>query len=105
MNDDHRVLGDDGFLASLNPEVTPPPMRRTLKELTQEICRQHDVAEAKLASSSNEHRYSRIRAEIGLIAIDSGIATNAEIARHFNRSQSGLSQLVSRLRRRIQNSK
>ena len=98
---DHRVVGDDGLWASLNLELTKPPSHLTLDEITQEICRNNGVSEARLVSSSREHKYSRIRAEIGLIAIESSIATNAEIARRFNRGQSGMSQAISRLRRRI----
>jgi hypothetical protein len=60
-----------------------------------------DVSEAELASSSRERRHSNIRAAIGLAAIDSGIATNAEIAAHFKQSQSGLSRAISRLRTQL----
>ncbi len=97
-DDDHRAVGDDGFMASLEREVTHTASQRTLADLAKKICRKYNVSEAELASSSRLRSHSNIRAEIGLAAIESGIATNAEIARHFNRSQSGLSRVISRLR-------
>ena len=96
---DHRVLGDDGFIASLGHDVTQPAAQQTLAELTQVICQKHDVSAAELRSASRERKYSAIRAEVGLAAIDSGIASNAEIARYFNRNQSGMSRAINRLRR------
>lgn len=101
-DDDHRVLGDDRFIASLGPSVTQSASRQSLKELTKTICGKYDVTEAELQSSSRERKYSAIRAEIGLAACSNEIASNAEIARYFNRSQSGLSRAISELRRRLQ---
>jgi len=97
-DDDHRVLGDDGFRMSFGPEASLSATRQTLIGLTQEHCRKHGISAPELASSSRSRRLSRARAEIGLAAIDSGIATNAEIAGYFNRSQSGLSRAINRLR-------
>jgi len=98
-DDDHRVLGDDGFIASLGHDVTQPAAQQTLAELTQVMCQKHDVSAAELRSSSRERKYSAIRAETGLAAIEKRIASNAEIARYFNRNQSGLSRAINRLRR------
>ena len=98
-DDDNRVLGDDGFIASLEHDVTQPAAQQTLAELAQVICQQHDVSTGELKSSSRERKYSAIRAEIGLAAIESDVASNAEIARYFNRNQSGLSRAICRLRR------
>lgn len=98
-DNDHRVLGDDGFIASLEHDVAQPAVRQTLTELTQVICRQHDVSAAELKSSSRERKYSAVRAEIGLAAIENGIASNAEIARYFVRNQSGTSRAINQLRR------
>ena len=96
---DQRVLGDDEFIASLAHDMTQPSARQTLAELSHDICQKHDVSAAELKSFSRERKYSAIRAEIGLAAIENGIASNAEIARYFNRNQSGLSRAISRLRR------
>jgi len=97
--DDHRTLGDDQFIASLNRDVCKPAVPPTLDELIKEICLKHGVSATSLMSLSRQRKLARIRAEIGLAAIESNIATNAEVARFFNRSQSGLSRAVSRLRK------
>jgi len=100
---DRRILGDDGFQASLGSELTQTSAQQSLLELTQQKCRKYKISEAKLVSDSRDRLYSRIRAEIGLAAIDCGIATNAEIARCFNRSQSGMSRAINDLRKHIHN--
>ena len=97
--DDNRILGDDGFLDSLGGELRKSSIHANLKELTLEICRKYDVSEAMLASVSRDRKYSRIRAEIGLVAIETGIATNAEVARRFNRCQSGMCRAINVLRK------
>jgi putative transposase len=98
--DDHRILGDDGFIASLQLEPIAPPARQTLTELTGTICRKHGVSVADLKSSSRERRYATIRAEVGLAAVEDGIASNAELARYFNRNQSGMSRAINQQRRK-----
>ena len=97
--DDNRILGDDGFIEALGGKPRQPPIYGNLKQLTLEICRKYEISEAMLVSASRNRRCSRIRAEIGLVAIESGIATNAEIARFFNRCQSGMSRAIDGLRR------
>ncbi len=96
--DDNRILADDGFLEALGSKPKQPPVHGNLKQLTLEICRKYEISEAMLTSASRDRKCSRIRAEIGLIAIESGIATNAEIARFFNRCQSGMSRAINGLR-------
>jgi len=62
------------------------------------FCQKYDVSKSALKSTSRNRRFAAVRAQIGLTAIESGIATNAQIARYFNRAQSGLSQAISKLR-------
>ncbi len=38
MRDGHRVLGDDGFLTSLNLDKYPPAAQQTFEELAQSFC-------------------------------------------------------------------
>jgi REP-associated tyrosine transposase len=99
-DDDHRILGDDGFFASLELQAIPPKGQPTLEELTQIICQKHDVSVAELRSPSRERRYAAIRAEVGLTAVEEGVASNAELARYFNRNQSGMSRAISQQRRK-----
>ena len=44
---------------------------------------------------------ARIRAKDGLAAIERGVASNAELARFFRRSQSNMSYAIGRLRQRL----
>jgi len=98
-DDAHRVLGDDDFAASLDLNKIQPAPQQTLDELAQAICQKHDASVAALISVSRNKRNAAIRAEIGLAAIRAGVASNAEIARYFNRNQSGTSRSIERLRR------
>jgi len=98
QDDDARVLGDEEFIASLGSVGHRVATHPTLDDLALEVAHQYGVSAADLKSPSRERRLSRIRAEIALAAIEGGVATNAEVARYFNRSQSGLSLAVSRLR-------
>jgi hypothetical protein len=102
MDSDCRILGDDGFRESFSDERAQQSVQKDLQQLTQEICCKYGVTEAELASASRVRRNARIRAEIGLAAVNNGIATNAEVARMFNRSQSALSRSINRLRRQTQ---
>jgi len=104
-DDDHRILGDDGFFASLEPDKTPPAPQQSLEQLAEAVCQKYDVSETALKSMSRDRWNVKIRAEIGLTAIRNGIASNAEIARYFNRNQSGISRSIDRLRKQRQQSK
>jgi putative transposase len=99
--DDGRVFGSDDFAASVGCANTRSGSSRTLTELVTDVCRKHGVDIADLRSPSREHRLARIRAEIGILAVDDGIATNAELARFFDRSQAAISRAAGRLRRRL----
>jgi len=99
-DEDHRILGDDGFVASLELQATLPKAQQTLEELVRIVCQKHDVSVAELKSPSRERRYAAIRAEVGLAAVEEGVASNAELARYFNRNQSGMSRAISLLRRK-----
>lgn len=98
-NNDDRILTDDGFGFAFAAATAPPPPTLTLEDVTRQVCRKHNVPVDALSSMSRQRSYSQVRAEIGLAAIEAGIATNAEIARRFNRCQSGLSRAIDQLRR------
>ena len=98
--EDHRILGDDRFIASLELETMTPGAKQTLAELARFICQKHGVSVADLKSPSRERRYAAIRAEVGLAAVEGGVASNAELARYFNRNQSGMSRAISQRRRK-----
>ncbi|MCI0517079.1 MAG: transposase [Woeseiaceae bacterium] len=97
---DSRILGDDGFASSFHTGTVQRSPTRTLESLIAQVCLQHGVPESALSSSSRKRIYSQLRAEIGLAAIEEGLATNAELAKLFNRGQSGMSRAIDQLRRR-----
>jgi len=94
-DEDHRVLGDDGFIASLEQEAKPQKVQQTLAELARTICGKHDVSVGELKSPS-----PAIRSEIGLVAVDGEVASTADVARFFRRSQSGMSRAIGLLRQK-----
>jgi len=99
-DEDHRVLGDDGFIASLEQEAKPQKVQQTLAELARTICGKHDVSVGELKSPSRERLYAAIRSEIGLVAVDGEVASTADVARFFRRSQSGMSRAIGLLRQK-----
>jgi REP element-mobilizing transposase RayT/DNA-binding transcriptional ArsR family regulator len=99
-NQDDRVLGDDGFLASMARAERSVPAIETLDQIVLNACRRHCVTEADLASPSLSRLYARIRAEIALEALERGVSSVTEVARRFGRSQPSLSRTMSRLRDR-----
>jgi REP element-mobilizing transposase RayT len=98
-DDDGRILGDDGFGSASNSATISAMPFLGLEDLILQVCQKHNVLVSALSSMSRQRIYSHVRAEIGLAAIEGGIATNAEIARRFNRGQSGLSRAIDQLRR------
>lgn len=56
---------------------------------------------AEVVAPGRGRLYARIRAEIDLAAIERGVASNAELARFFRRSQSNMSYAIGRLRQRL----
>lgn len=95
---DSRVLGDDGYRASVLEKLNYKPVKQSLDELVQSVCKQHEVSEDELAQPSRFRKHSKIRAEIGLLALEHGIASVTEVARRFGRSQPALSRTMTLLR-------
>jgi REP element-mobilizing transposase RayT len=97
--DDDRLLGDDGFGKSVARAVGRLPAIRTLDEIISEFCSRYGITEAELAAQSRERPHAKIRTQIALLAIETGAATLAAVARRFGRSESVLSRSLSRLRK------
>jgi putative transposase len=98
-NDD-RVLGDDDYVESLDVELDCVPPTGDLGALVREYCQRYGVTENELVSGSKTRLHSKVRAEIGLAAIEGKVATLAEVAHRFRRSQSGMCRTINRLRNR-----
>jgi len=97
---DDRVLGDDTWRHKVLKDLNSKPNIGNLDELVQRVCERNGVTEAGLASRSRKRKYSKVRAEIALIATEHSIATVTTIARRFGRTQPGLSRTMNRLRDR-----
>jgi len=96
---DGRILGSDNFLASVGQTIRPKRSTRALMDIAEEVCLGHGLAVDDLKSPSRERKLAQVRAEIAVRAIDGGVATNAEVAKAFDRSQAALSRAAVRLRR------
>ena len=93
---DHRVLGDDRFAARLQREPVRADASLDLDALIRIHCERCGVEPSVLANPGRQRRFAEIRARIACEATDSGIATLAEVARHFNRSDSVVCRAVRR---------
>lgn len=83
----------------LQRSETNPPFE-SLEQLIGDVCRNHDITEAQLTSSSRCRANARLRAEIALTAMNLGLATVTEVAQRFGRSQPALSRTIGRLRKK-----
>lgn len=99
---DDQLLGDDDWKSKTLCEHTTFSPTRSLDELVEQVCKNHEVTESQLRSRSRRRFYAAVRAEIALAAVDEGVATITEVARRFGRAHSGLSRTVNRLRDRRQ---
>jgi chromosomal replication initiation ATPase DnaA len=97
LADDHRTLGDDGWVKEVLEDSDHKLEIESLDELIVRVCQQNDVTEAQLASRSRSHTNAKLRAEIALVATKYGIASVTEIARRFRRSQPVISRAMNRL--------
>lgn len=96
--DDNRVLGDDQFSRTIVTAELQPRVALSLDDLVREACQRNGIAEADLASPARGRREARVRAEIGLAAVEGRVATVADIARRLGRSPSSTCQAINRLR-------
>ena len=96
-SNDDRTLGDDGFAEAVVRSQPNEAETMRIDAVIATVCEKYGITKEQLSSNSRERIYSRIRAEIGLIARESGIATISEVARIFGRSQAGLSRAICKL--------
>ena len=94
--DDPRVIGDDGFLASLPPLRVKTKSRLTLEETAKLICEQWKVSIEDLRSRSKVPHLVDARAELAHHALEGRIASLREVGLYLNRDHSSLSRLVAR---------
>lgn len=93
---DDRVLGSDSFLETI--AHAPPRIitEQNLEQLIIEVCEKHGVAKERLSSVSRERKLTQIRAEIGFMARENGVASVKEVAARFGRSHAGISRAITK---------
>jgi chromosomal replication initiation ATPase DnaA len=67
----------------------------SLDQIIESVCEKYGVTEQELDSASRKRTLTRVGAEIGFIARETGVATITEVARRFGRSQAGLSRAIT----------
>jgi len=102
--EDDRLVGRTELVQSPQ-DSRPIASAQTLEELAAAVCARHGVTVAEIIAPGRGRLYARIRAEVGLAAIEGGVASNAELARFFRRSQSNMSYAIGRLRQRLRDRK
>ena len=98
--DDSRVLGTDRFMSTLQVEAYRPRSRQTLDELAGMLCEKHRIAVDSIRSTSRKRRFTVVRIELALEALDGRVASLQEIADFLGRRPGSLSELLTRHRRR-----
>jgi hypothetical protein len=99
--EDGRVLAGDSYIQQITKEEAVAPEERTLEQIIEQFCDRKGVSVEELAGVSRKHGLADIRAEIAIVAAEAGVASVAEVARRFGRSQPALSRSVSRIRGRL----
>jgi REP element-mobilizing transposase RayT len=89
---DHRILGDDTFLARINLPLSTRPERIGLSEIAIQICSHHGVTLELLKSRASSHNLTPIRIELLRRAVTDGIASLTDVARYLGREPSTLSR-------------
>lgn len=90
--EDERIRGQDSGLLT-------PRASKSLAQITASVCNELGVTPQQLSCPSHARRLAAARAEVGLRAVNQGVASLSDVARRFNRSVAALSRCVERRRR------
>jgi len=93
-----RLDGGEQFLQRLENSNNVEATNRSLDRIINDYCVKYTLTEAELTAPRRTRATARLRAIIAAQAIQEGAATLAEVARRFKRSDSALSQAISRLK-------
>jgi len=95
---DDRILGSERFVEQVSRQSKTPGSPRDLDAIVSVFCEQYGIREVELCGPSRCRLYSHVRALIADQARNAGVATLAQVARRFNRSNAALSLAVRNLR-------
>jgi putative transposase len=101
--EDPRVLGDEGFLASVlkeKREKSRPIRRPSLTDIIQAVCAEYGLAHDGLRTPTQSRLASEARAAVGWLASELGSASLVEVGRETAREVSTISSAVRRLSER-----
>lgn len=98
--EDPRVLGDDGFLASVLEERSRPMRPPALSEIIQAVCAEYGLLYDELGAPTQSRPASEARAVVGWLARELGSASFVEVGRETSREVSTISSAVRRLSER-----
>jgi len=100
-NREGQLLGDDNFVSRVleqaEMKVRRPP---SLSVIVAEVCREVGVSEGKLRVPGRGSQAARARWMVGLLAMDYHSASLTEVARHFGRDVTTISNGVRQLQER-----
>ena len=99
-DDDSRVAGGEVPDKQIDANEVSHKPRQTLDDIVAAVCEANEIQEEALQSTGRSRRYAAIRTEIAAAALDAGVASLAEVARRFARSESVLCRALSRYRQR-----
>lgn len=95
------ILGGESFAAGIRTDATGGAPAITLDRLIELVAQGEGVAVSDLTAPTGQHKASRARHIIGLLAQDYRIAGPVEIAGRFGRAPSAMSHGITRLRLKL----
>jgi len=105
-NREGGLLGDDNFVSQVlvqaEMKVRRPP---SLSVIVAEVCREWGVSEGALRTPGRGSQAARARWMVGLLAMDYNSASLTEVARHFGRDVTTISNGVRQLQERSNENK
>lgn len=91
----HDILGDEQFLQKLRHQlILPTSYQITFDQFFDVVRKHYGIVIEELRGTSQNHRNSRIRAVVALLAKEFRIATFTSIAKFFNRDMTGLCHVI-----------
>jgi hypothetical protein len=100
--EDSRLLGDDMFVDKCLAVIGEMPLRLTIQEIADKVCKEYKIGKSALRTQSQQRTASEARAVIGWLARELGCATLSEVGRLVNRDVGSISSAVRRLSIRMQ---
>ncbi|VAW49206.1 Transposase and inactivated derivatives [hydrothermal vent metagenome] len=103
---DKRILGGDGFVKKMIAKSMVQTRKEVvLNDLIRCVCKEYDIDEKQLTSSTRDRYTSEARQVVGWLALKSDNLTLTQVAEYFGRDVTTLSRGVKRVEESILKSK